>query len=215
MTRMVIDGLTAALLTPALARERWTLADFATSLRTALTGSYGRIHLKQLKRDAMAAPFAIGTGPAPTVLLVPGADAFSAPQDSIPMRGAPAMWGSVLRIDDRLELRPDAIRCHADVIAMPSRNTGRFLVTGHPLPETLMIGAGEAVVGKPLTSLVTIAGVDLSRFPVKSLRPARMDDFDRVRVSADTLPMSLSSAPIPTGFVVAVQAGEVTSIEIG
>lgn len=214
MTRMVIDGLTAALLTPPLAREGWTLTDFAASLRTALSSTYEHIHLKQLKRDAMAAGFAIGAGREPTILLVPGADAFSAAGDSAPMRGVPAMWGSVLRIDDRLELRPDAIRCHRDVLAMPSRNTGRFLIAGHELPETLMIAVGETMAGQPLASLVTIEGVDLSGFPVKSIRPARIEDFDRVRVSEQMPLMSASGTPVPPGFVVAVNAGPITSVEL-
>lgn len=209
-----MDGLTAALLTPRLHRQGWSLSDFACSLRTAVSGSYERIHFRQLKRDAMAAGFVIGTGGDPTVLLVPGADAFSAAGDSLPMRGVPAMWGSVLRIDDRLELRPDAIRCHPNVIALPSRNTGRILLVGQDLPETLLDGMGGAMAGRPLTGIVSVQGFDLPAFPVKSVRRARAEDLDRARVDTQTLQAPMGATLAPAGLVIAVSAGSPMSVEI-
>jgi len=209
---MVFDGLSAALLTPALAREGWTLADLASSLRAAV-GGYERVHLKQLKRDAEAADFVVGEGDARTVLHVPGVDAFSDPRDSLPLRGVPPMWGSVLRIDGRYEFRPNAIRCHADVLAMPSRLTGRFLVTGHPLPETVRMAA----VGHPLSRVIAIDPATPLDFRIKDIRDARDEDFKRVSHSGQYVAATIGAAPpapvAPQGMVIAVEAGDVVSID--
>lgn len=208
MTRMAFDGLTAKLIEPAIAEHGWTLKDLATSLRNALSGTSHQIYLKELKRHARAADFVIGEGVSPTHLLTPECDAFTPPEDCRPMEGVPAMWGSLVRIDDRYELRPTAIRCHRDILAMPSRHTGRFLITGHALPEAIKIAAA----GKPLASVVTVEGVDFEAFRIKAIRDAIPKDFDRVRLT-NNQPGSTATTLGETGLVIAVKAGPVVAVE--
>lgn len=213
MTRMIMDGLTAALLAPGLAQEGWTLSDLGTSLRTALEGRYSRIHLSQLKRDAMSAEFIVGIGASDIQLMAPGCDAFTPPERCSPLRGVLAMWGSLLKIDDRFELRPSAIRCHANVLAMPSRHTGRFLVTEHDIPETLRLG----VVGRPLSDIIGVDTINPSDFIVKSVRSADDNDFKRVILDdAERIKMLMGTAPAQkrTGMVIAVEAGQVITVDI-